>query len=162
MGIMGTTNPRILVVDDERQVADTLAEYLNTLGYEAVAAYNGTEGLARFREGDFQLVITDLVMPEMGGMELLHAIRKLNSDVSVIVLTGFGTIESAVEAIKGGAYDFITKPYKFEEIELIVARAMEKDIIFRQMRRFRGLFFFLLFTIPLWILLGVLCILFWN
>ena len=162
MGIMGKTEPRILVVDDERQVADTLAEYLNTLGYEAVPAYNGTEGLSRFTAGDFQLVITDLVMPEMGGMELLHAIRKLNSDVSVIVLTGFGTIESAVEAIKGGAYDFITKPYKFEEIELIVARAMEKDIIFRQMRRFRGLFFFLLFTIPLWILLGVLCILFWN
>jgi len=86
--------------------------------------------LARFEQGDFQLVITELKMPEMDGMELLGEIKKLDSDVNIIVLTGFGTIESAVQAIKGGAYHYITKQIEFEEIELVVNRAMEKYTIF--------------------------------
>lgn len=162
MGIMRKTEPRILVVDDNRVLTDNLVEFLSKLGYQAFPAYNGNEGLTKFEQEDFQMVITDLKMPEMNGMELLDAIRKLDSDVNVIVLTGFGTIESAVQAIKGGAYDYITKPFKFEEIELIVNRAMEKHTIFRQMRRFRGMFFFVLFTVPFWILLGVLLISAWK
>jgi response regulator of citrate/malate metabolism len=79
-----------------------------------------------------------------------------------IVLTGFGTIESAVQAVKGGAYDYITKPIKFDEIELVVNRAMEKYTIFRQMRRFRGMFFLVLFMVPFWILLGVLLFSVWK
>lgn len=162
MGIMRKTEPRILVVDDNRVLTDNLVEFLSKLGYQAFPAYNGNEGLTKFEQEDFQMVITDLKMPEMNGMELLDAIRKLDGDVNVIVLTGFGTIESAVQAIKGGAYDYITKPFKFEEIELIVNRAMEKHTIFRQMRRFRGMFFFVLFTVPFWILLGVLLISAWK
>jgi len=162
MEIMKKTKSRILVVDDDRDLADTLVEFLNTLGYQAFPAYNGNEGLTKFEQADFQLVITDLKMPEMDGMELLDAMRKLDSDVNVIVLTGFGTVESAVQAIKGGAYDYITKPFKFDEIELIVKRAMEKDTIFRQMRRFREMFFLVLFTVPFWILLGVLLISAWK
>ena len=108
------------------------------------------------------MVITDLQMPEMDGMELLEEMRKLDSDINIIVLTGFGTIESAVQAIKGGAYDYISKPLKFDEIELVVNRAMEKYTIFRQMHRFRRMFLFVLFSIPFWILLGVLLISAWK
>ena len=162
MAIMQKTEPRILVVDDDRALADSLVEFLSTLGYRTISAYTGYEGLTRFEQDEYQLVITDLMMPEMDGIQLLEAIRKRDKDVSVIVLTGFGSIESAVQAIKRGAYDYITKPLKFEEIEVIVERAIEKDTIFRQMRRFRGMFYFILFTVPLWILLGVLGILAWR
>jgi len=162
MRIMRKREPRILVVDDDKMLTDNLIEFLTKLGYQAFPAYNGKEGFARFEQEDFQVVITDLKMPEMDGMELLEEMKKLDSDVIVIILTGFGTIESAVQAIKGGAYDYITKPLKFEEIELIVDRAMEKHTIFRQMRRFRGMFFFVLFTVPFWILLGVLLISAWK
>ncbi len=162
MGFMTKIEPRILVVDDDKALADNIVEFLSKSGYEAFPAYNGREGLIRFEQEDFQVAIADLKMPEMDGMELLEEMRKLDSDVNVIVLTGFGTIESAVQAIKGGAYDYITKPIKFEEIELVVNRAMEKYAIFRQMRRFRGMFFFVLFSIPFWILLGVLLISAWK
>lgn len=134
--------PHILVVDDDTGLADTLVEYLTRLGYSAQAAYNGKEGLVLFERGEFTVVITDLMMPEMNGMAMLQAIRKLDPDALVIMLTGYGTIESAVTAIKSGAYDFITKPLKLEEIEITVQRALERDSMFRRMRRFRSLFFF--------------------
>ena len=160
--ILTKRDPQILVVDDDKGLTDDLVEFLNKLGYEAYPAYNGNEGLAKFEQGDFQVVITDLKMPEMDGMELLQEMRKLDKDVIVIILTGFGTIESAVQAIKGGAYDYIAKPLKFDEIELVVNRAFEKHTIFRQMHRFRRMFFFALFSVPFWILLGVLLILAWK
>lgn len=159
---MRKREPRILVVDDDKMLTDNLVEFLTKLGYQVFPVYNGKEGFAKFEQEDFQVVITDLKMPEMDGMELLEEMKKLDSDVIVIILTGFGTIESAVKAIKGGAYDYIAKPLKFEEIEIVVNRAMEKHIIFRQLRIFRGMFLFLLFTIPLWILLGVLLISAWK
>ncbi len=162
MGFMKKTEPRILVVDDDKALADNLVEFLTKLGYQSFPAYNGKEGFAKFEQADFPVVITDLKMPEMDGMELLAEMKKIDKDVIVIILTGFGTIDSAVQAIKDGAYDYITKPLKFEEIELIVNRAMEKHTIFRQMRRFRGMFFFVLFTVPFWILLGVLLISAWE
>ena len=95
-------DPRILVVDDDKELADNLVEFLNRMGYRAFPAYDGKEGLSRFGNEDFQVVITDLMMPEMDGIKLLNEIRKLDNDVTVILLTGHGTIESAVNAIKGG------------------------------------------------------------
>ncbi len=86
----------------------------------------------------------------------METVKKLDSNVNVIVLTGYGTIESSVQAVKGGAYDYITKPIKYEEIELIVHRAMEKHTILRKMRMFRGMFFFTLLMLPFLILLLVL------
>ena len=133
--------PKILVVDDDARLADNLLEYLNRLGYAARAAYNGKEALEAYAEDDFSVVITDLMMPEMDGMELLISIRKLDPDAVVILLTGYGTIESAVSAIKAGAFDYITKPIKLQEVEVTILRALERDHIFSRMRRFRSLFF---------------------
>ena len=101
-------------------------------------------------------------MPKMDGMELLEAIVKQDSDVNVIMLTGVGSIESAVQAIKCGAYDYITKPLQLEEIELIVNRALEKHANLRKMRMFRQMFLFVLFSIPFWILFGILLISAWR
>lgn len=100
---MNKKEANILVVDDDRQLADNLVEYLSKLGYQTIAAYGGREALARLEKGASQLVITDLKMPEMDGMQVLDAVKKLDSRVIVMVITGYGTIESAVEAIKKGA-----------------------------------------------------------
>ena len=146
---------KILVVDDDRQLADNLVEYLSKLGYQASPAYAGREGLVKFQQGDFQLVITDLKMPEMDGMELLDAVSRLDSRVIVMVITGYGTIGSAVDAIKRGAYDYIPKPFKMEELEIIVKRALERHTLIRQLGIFRGLTLALVISVPFWLILGI-------
>ena len=146
---------RILVVDDEKQVADVLVDYLSNLGYQTVAAYSGHDALSRFKDGDFQLVITDLKMPEMNGMDLLEMVKGWDKRAMVIVITGYGTIESAVEAIKKGAYDFISKPFKMEELEIIIERALDRYALSKQLGLFRGLLFCLIASIPFWVIVGI-------
>ena len=152
----------ILVVDDDKVLADNLVEYLSKLGYQASPAYGGREGLTKFEQGDFQLVITDLKMPEMDGMELMEAVRRLDGRVVVMVITGYGTIESSVEAIKKGAYDYIPKPFKMEELEVIVSRALERHTLFRQLGVFRGLTLALIISVPLWLILGIILAIVWK
>jgi len=153
---------RILVVDDDKGLADDMVEYLTIYGYQAAAAYGGREALTMFEREDFQLVITDLKMPEMGGMELLDAVKAQDSRVMVMVITGYSTIESAVTAIKKGAYDFIPKPFQMDELELIVNRALERHTILRQLGVFRGLTLALIISVPFWLILGIVLALVWK
>ncbi len=153
---------KILVVDDDKRLADNLVEYLSKLGYQAAAAYGGREALTKFEQGDFQLVITDLKMPEMDGMVLLDAVKEMVRRVVVLVITGYGTIESAVTAIKKGAYDFIPKPFKMEELEIIVKRALERYTLVRQLGVFRGLTLALIISVPFWLILGIVLALVWR
>ena len=153
---------RILVVDDDKEFADLLVEHLSNLGYSAAVAYSGREGLSRFENGDFQLVITDLKMPEMDGMELLEAVKARDSRVVVMVITGYGTIESAVKAIKNGAYDYITKPIKMEELEVIIDRALERHALSKQLGVFKGLTLALIISVPLWLILGIVLAVLWK
>jgi DNA-binding NtrC family response regulator len=147
---------RILIVDDDKEFAAGLAEHMREFGYSASVAYEGREGLDKFRAGDFHVVLTDLQMPSMDGMELLHEIKKLDNRSVVVVITGFGTIESAVQAIKNGAYDYITKPVKLEELDIVVDRALEKRGLVKQLDFFRGLTLAVLISIPLWLILGII------
>ena len=149
-------------MEDDKVLADNLVEYLSNLGYSATATYGGRDGLRRFEQGDFQLVITDLKMPEMDGMELLEAVRAMDSRVMVIVITGYGTIESAVRAIKNGAYDFIPKPFKLDELEVVIKRALERYSLFRQLGIFRGLTLALIISVPFWLILGIVLALVWR
>lgn len=153
---------RILVVDDDRPLADTLVQQLSMLGYQATAAYGGREGLDQFAKGAFQLVITDLKMPGIDGMELLEAVKAQDSRAVVMVITGYGTIESAVEAIKKGAYDFVPKPFRMETLQVTIDRALERHALSRQLGVFRGLTLALIISVPLWLLLGVLLTLIWK
>ncbi len=153
---------RILVVDDDQPLADNLVEYLTTLGYQATSAYGGRQALAKLEQGDFQLVVTDLMMPQMGGLELLEKVKALDKRVIVMVITGYGTVESAVEAIKKGAYDFVPKPFKMDELEVIIGRALEKHTLLRQLGVFRGLALALLVSIPIWLVLGIVLAFVWN
>ena len=153
---MAEKEARILIVDDDKEFADTLAEHMVERGYLAKVAYDGREGLRRFRAGGFHVVFTDMQMPGMDGIALLHEIKKADKRSVVVVITGFGTIESAVTAIKEGAYDFITKPVKFEELDIVINRALEKRGLVKQLDFFRGLTLAVLISIPIWLILGII------
>jgi DNA-binding NtrC family response regulator len=153
---------KILVVDDDRALADNLVEYLGRLGYQAVAAYGGLEAIDRFGKEPCHLVITDLMMPEMSGLQLLETLKAMDSRTIVLVITGYGNIQSAVTAIKEGAYDFVPKPFKMNEIEVIISRAIERHSLFRQHGVFRGLSIGLMISIPFWLILGIVLAVLWK
>ena len=152
----------ILVVDDDRQIADMLTEYLNAKkNNQATAAYGGREAFERFKKGAFQIVITDLKLPEMDGMELMETIKAIDSQVVVIVISGYGTIKSAVNAIRKGAYDFIAKPLELNQVQLVIDRAIENITLRKQLGIFRGLSLAFLVSIPAWLILGIVLALLW-
>lgn len=116
---------RVLVVDDERKMRRVLQILLDQMGIESIPAENGEAALDRFAEEKVHLVLTDLKMPGMDGIELLKRVRALDPEVPVIVLTAHGTVQTAVDAMKQGAFDYILKPFDVEAIELIIRKALE-------------------------------------
>ena len=115
---------RVLVVDDQRNMRATTAMMLRQAGHTVEEAEDGAGALQRLQAETFDVVLTDLRMPGMDGMELLRASRQAAPETEVIVMTGYGTIESAVEAIRSGAHDFLSKPFKESELLLRVAKAV--------------------------------------
>jgi DNA-binding NtrC family response regulator len=115
---------KILIADDNELNRDNLAQLLKENGYEVKTVCDGREGIEAFLEDKFDLVITDLRMPNVDGLEFLKYIKNVNSDNIVIMITGYGTISSAVESMKLGAFDFITKPIKDDLVKLSVDRAL--------------------------------------
>src|SRR3954451_5048485 len=107
-------SPRILVVDDEEVIRDILADFLAMEGFEVRTAPDGVAALAELVQGRYDLVLSDLKMPNMGGIELLDSIAQHAPQVVTIIMTGFGTVETAIDAMKRGAYDYIMKPFKME------------------------------------------------
>ena len=158
MGNRDRKDLKILVVDDNRQLTDTIVEMLARDGFSATGAYGGMEGVKRFQEGCFQLVVTDLKMPDVDGMDLLKTVKGIDNRVPVVIVTGYGTIRKAVEAIKCGAYDFIEKPVEREKLTLVVERALERHNLFRQLGVFRGL----TISIPFWLILGIVLAKVWK
>ncbi len=118
---------KILVVDDEEPLRQLLRKEFSRSGHLVETARDGEEGLARYREEIFNVVLLDIRMPGLDGVETLKRMRKETTLPEIIVLTGHGTIESAVECIKLGAYDYLTKPIKLAELELVVNKAHEKN-----------------------------------
>lgn len=116
---------RILIVDDDETVRESLNDFLEFHGYAVSAVNSATQALETLEKNDFDLVISDLVMPNMDGISLIKAIRELGKDVPFLVMTGYASIEYAVESMKAGASDFITKPLKFDHVMLIINRTME-------------------------------------
>jgi two-component system response regulator PilR (NtrC family) len=122
---MSTLN-RILVVDDEQSMRELLSIMLRKEGYEVVTADNGEKALKAVQNDIFDLVITDLKMPQMDGMTLLKAVKESSPDTIVIIITAFGTTEGAEKARLLGAYDYIGKPFNNDEIKLVIQNALEK------------------------------------
>src|SRR3954468_24062723 len=114
---------KVLVVDDEANLRKVLAAMLRRDGYDVTVAMDGEQGLAEFHKNGADIIVTDLVMPKVGGMEVLSAVKSANPDVPVIIITALGTVDSAVEAIKAGAFDYITKPFDQAELSAVIAKA---------------------------------------
>jgi DNA-binding NtrC family response regulator len=129
--------PSILVVDDDDANRVTLERILQREGYRVVHAIGGREAMDRLREDRVDLVLTDLKMPGMSGIDLLKAARKVDPDVEVVVMTAYGTVETAVEAMKEGAYDFVAKPLKRMELVTTLQKALEKRSLQVENRRLR-------------------------
>lgn len=127
----------ILVIDDEESNRLALERIFVREGWTVRTAQDGREGLDRLREGDIGVVVSDLKMPGMGGMELMRAVRQIAPEVQVILVTAYGTVESAVEAMKEGAYDFVTKPLRRNEVIASVRKALEKRDLLRENSRLR-------------------------
>ena len=128
---------RIFIVDDDRIILDSLSEFLRLEGYEADGATNVPEALEALSRTPYNVVVTDVNMPEADGFELLRIIRQRYPNVVVIMITGYGTIESAVEAIKMGAYDYLTKPIIDDEIRVVVERALNQQALVREVHTLR-------------------------
>jgi response regulator RpfG family c-di-GMP phosphodiesterase len=119
--------PRVLVVDDEKVIRDMLADFLGMEGYQVRTAEDGASALAELSNGPFDLVISDLKMPKMGGIQLLDEIGRHAPDALTVIMTGFGTVETAIDAMKRGAYDYVLKPFKLDEVVHVVQRGIEKQ-----------------------------------
>lgn len=134
-------NMKIMVVDDEKPILSLWERFLDRWGYAAHTASNGREALEMCRADPYHLIITDLAMPEMTGQELVRTLKSEQPDLQFIITTGYGSIEVAVEMMKAGAFDFLTKPINFNHAELVIekclesVRAMQENLRLRQENR---------------------------
>jgi DNA-binding NtrC family response regulator len=135
---MDPPHERILVVDDEAQLRRIFERILRTEGYEVRCASSGDEALKLLETEWFDLVVTDLKMPGMDGMELLAKGKSANPTLPFIVLTAFGTVRSAVAAVKEAAYDYLVKPFDIEELKLVIKKALELHRLKREVERLRS------------------------
>src|SRR5262245_10347493 len=120
-------SPRVLVVDDEKVIREILSDFLTMEGYVVRAVEDGAAALKELRLRPYDLVISDLKMPNVGGLELLEKIAEEKLNVLSVIMTGFGTVETAIEAMKKGAYDYILKPFKVEEVVRVVQRGLDRQ-----------------------------------
>jgi DNA-binding NtrC family response regulator len=128
MSTIGTRKEaKILIIEDEKPLRELLQMELSRSGYKVDTAADGEEGLEKYRQEVFNVVLLDMRMPRMDGVEVLKQMRAESTIPEVIVFTGHGTIETAVECIKHGAYDYLTKPVKLDELEMVIDKAYEKN-----------------------------------
>ena len=128
---------RILVVDDEQAIRDVLSEGLGASGYECEIACDGIEALDKMRGNGFNLVVSDIDMPEMDGVALLQEIKKIHPDTEVIMLTGVVDVDTAINSIRLGANDYLTKPFNLAEVRITVERALEKRRLILENREYQ-------------------------
>ncbi len=117
---------KLLVVDDELFVRELLEEYFSRLDFEVLIANSGPAALKLVAENRFQVALIDLKMSDMDGIEVVRKIRELDKDLVLVLMTGYPTVESSVEAMRAGAYDYVIKPFRLSELEEIIARAIKE------------------------------------
>ena len=152
---------RILVVDDEQSMRDLLAEYLNEYGYEVTCAVNGQEALRIYEQGHFDIILSDLYMEPMNGLELLNKIKEIKPDAIFIMITGHPSIKTSIEVIKKGARDYITKPFNIDEIKVKIERALLEKNLQGRLKNSQGIVLALIISIPVWLVLGIVMAKIW-
>jgi len=123
---------KILVVDDESGPRELLEEALSMEGYQVKTAKSGEQACQLIDETSFDLVLTDLNMPGLSGIDLLNKIRQISPEIHVIIITGYASLRSAIDAIRGGAYDYLTKPFQVDELYVVVNNAVERINLIRE------------------------------
>ena len=129
-----TQQIKVLIVDDEKAVADILKDCISDKERSIDVCYDGLEGIDHIQKNLYDLIIVDLMMPKVGGLDVLKYAKTANPDVLVIIITGYASLETAIMAVKEGAYDYIRKPCKLEEIRISVDNAIDKIKLFRENR----------------------------
>ena len=128
---------KILVADDDEIARDVITTILSREDYSVVAVSNGLEAINRLKIEDLHLVITDLMMPGANGIDVLKYAVRSNPDIAVVILTAYGTLDTTLEAIKEGAYDYLTKPFKTQEISILAERAYHRALLIADNRELK-------------------------
>lgn len=128
---------KVLVIDDERAIRNTLKDILGLEGYDVLLAENGIQGIEQFGKGNIDIVFLDIKMPEMDGLEVLDKLQEISAEIPVIMISGHGTIETAVEAIKKGAYDFIAKPLDLNRVLITLRNATDKSSLVQETKKLK-------------------------
>src|SRR5436305_6922822 len=132
-----TRNGTVLVVDDEEIMREILETLLTREGYDVRLASSGAEGLALARAVPFDAAIVDIMMPKLDGIATLDELRRIDEDLAVVILTAYASVESAISAMKAGAFDYITKPIKNDQVVVVVRNALERRRLVHENRNLR-------------------------
>ena len=146
----------ILVIDDDAAYRALLREFIEDKGHTVIEAENADEGVTVFLKEKIDLVVSDLMMPVKSGMELLHELKLINPKVLFIMVTGYPGVETAIQATKEGAYDYLAKPVEMQQLAAVMNRALATLELRSNLTAVRGLNVALLVSIPVWIVLGIL------
>ena len=130
--------PTILIVDDDEVMCHTLSDVLKKMSYDVTSVQTAEDALHPLRERTFDLILLDIVLPDMSGMDVLKKIREIDSDAFVIMMTAYADVETAVTAMKAGAYDYINKPFEIEELRLTIKKALETKELKGEVLRLRS------------------------
>jgi two-component system response regulator PilR (NtrC family) len=153
---------RILVVEDEESMRSLLNDYFVGCGYDVVTAIDGEDALKKFNPGVFDCIISDLFMPKIDGLEFLKKIKLQDDKVFFLMITGYPSIERAVDAIREGAYDYVTKPFHLDDVRIKVERILNAKRAAKSLKTLTGLFWGLIISIPIWLILGILLGIVWR
>ena len=144
-----------LVVDDDPNVLQVLGGYMKAFNFDVETMENPRMAVELCRKNRFDIILSDLMMPQMNGLDFLQEVRQVDPDAAFIMITGYPSIDSAVEAIRRGAQDYITKPFKIEEIKLKIDKALLEKNLRTRLRHLQGITWALIISIPLWLILGI-------
>ncbi len=146
----------IMIIDDEEDILEMLSDVIQRWGYLPIIARDGEDALKKFKEVDVDLVLSDIRMPKIDGISLLERIKRIRPQTVVILLTGYPSIESAVRAMKDGAFDYLTKPINLDELHVKIERGLERMRLNRSLSFLKGINWSLVLSIPLWLILGII------
>lgn len=153
---------RIMVVDDNESTRLILSDYFSSVGYKVVTAFDGEDALKKFIPSGFDCIISDIMMPNIDGIELLKRIKTKDPQVCFLMITGYSSIENAVNAIQLGANDYVNKPFHMEDFRIKLERILydkKKAKLYKTMKR---LFWAMILSIPIWLLLGIIMGIVWK
>lgn len=146
----------VLVVDDEQDVLQTLKSMLDELNFNPLIAQNGDKAMDIIEKNNIDVVLSDIYMPETDGFDLLKNVRAFDKEIVFLMITGKPTIETAVQSIREGAYDYITKPFDMEDLRIKINRCIEKKRLSHNLKWSKGVIWALIISIPIWLVLGII------